>query len=309
VTRAARATSRSRRSASERRAPPWETLGYDLDGKVTTASNVSDHCKPNSNGSAKDTFIDGKEGRDNSFGQNLIPIIKSAAGSMDLEASLDKAISDGTFTIIVHLPDLGNGTNYDPLKAYLVGGKDGMPMGAPTIWKMVPELLTGTTPESSKVSFANSYLNDNTWVSGDKGTVNLSLAIAGFSINLAINAALITMKLDPMHNTATGGVIAGVLKTEDFITELKKVVVAFSKDLCMGQAVESILNQIRQASDINADGSNDPTKTCDGISIGLGFEGKQTMLGGVGDPAMPQPDPCLATSSSSASSSATGGGG
>lgn len=283
----------------------WQDLGYDLDGKVTTASNLTDHCTPNSNGSAKDVFPDGKEGRDNSFGKKLLPIVKSAAGSTDLEGSLNKAISDGSFTIIVDLPDLGAEANYDPMKAYLLGGKNGTPMGAPTTWELVPELLTGTTPDSSKVKFTNSYLTDNTWVSGDKGVVNLSLAIAGFTINLQINSALISMKLDDAHAKASGGVIAGVLKTEDFITELKKVVGAFSQDLCMGQAVESILNQIRQASDIMADGTNGAGKTCDGISIGLGFEGAATTLGAVGMPAEPQPDPCLATSSSG-SSMATG---
>lgn len=277
----------------------WQELGYDLDNKVTTASNVADHCTPNSNGSAKTVFPDGKDGRDNSFGKNLIPIIKSAAGSTDLEGSLNGAIAEGSFTIIVDLPDLGPEKNYDPLKAYLLGGKNGTPMGTPTTWELVPELLTGTTPDSAKVKFATSYLTDNTWVSGEKGTVNLSLAIAGFSINLGINSALLSMKLDDAHNKATSGVIAGVLKTEDFITELKKVVGAFSQDLCMGQAVESILNQIRQASDIMADGSNGAGKTCDGISIGLGFEAASTTLGAVGAPAEPQPDPCLATSSSS----------
>jgi len=278
----------------------WEDFGYDLDNQVT-AADFSHHCKPNSNASPKDVFPDGKDGRDNSFGKKLLPIIKSAAGSTDIQGSLNKAITDGTFTIIVDLPDLGNATDYNPLQAFLLGGKE----GTPGTWKLIPELLTGMTPDTAKVKFPNSYLAGNTWVSGDKGTVDLSLNIAGFSIDLKIASAVITMDLGADHNSATNGTIAGVLQTEAFISELKKVVGAFSPDLCQGQAVESILNQIRQASDIMADGSQDATKTCDGISIGIGFDATNTTLGGLGAAAMPQGDPCMATASSSSASTTT----
>jgi hypothetical protein len=42
------------------------------------------------------------------------------------------------------------------------------------------------------------------------------------------------------------------------------------------------LRHIQQASDILTDGTQDPTKTCDGISIGLGFEMVDAARGGVG---------------------------
>jgi len=294
----------------------WEQYGYDLDGQVTSM-DFSHHCKPSSGASPKDVFPDGKDGRDNAFGKKLLPLVLSAAGSTDIQGSLNKAITDGSFTIIVDLPDLGSGDTYDPLSAFLLGGKEGTPMGGPTTWKLIPELLAdGMTASSAKVKFPNSYLTGNTWVSGDKGTVNLSLAIAGFSLNLNIASAVITMDLGGDHNTATNGTIAGVLDTEAFILELKKVVGAFDTSLCQGGAVDSILNQIRQASDIMSDGSQDPTKTCNGISIGIGFDAANTVLGGAGTPAMPAPDPCETTASSSgstgtgtsSSSSGTGGG-
>ena len=42
-----------------------------------------------------------------------------------------------------------------------------------------------------------------------------------------------------------------------------------------------------------ADGTNgDPTKTCNAISIGLGFNAKAVKLGAVAPPAQPKPDPC-----------------
>ncbi|MFO0616072.1 MAG: hypothetical protein U0414_25990 [Polyangiaceae bacterium] len=281
----------------------WQDLGYDLDNKVTTTTNLTDHCTPNSGGSAKDVFPDGKEGRDNAFGKKILPLVKSIAGSTNLEDSVAKAISDGSFTVMINLPTLGADKNYDPLKAFLLGGKNGTPMGAPTTWEIVPELLNGTTADSAKVHFDTSYLTDNTWVSGEKGTVSLSLSVAGFTIALDINAALLSMKLDDTHTKATSGVIAGVLNTEALISQIQKLASTFSKDFCdpKNATLLSILNQIRQNSDIMADGSNGPGKTCDGISIGLGFEAQAVTLGPVGMKADPPEDKCAMTTSSSAS--------
>ena len=40
-----------------------------------------------------------------------------------------------------------------------------------------------------------------------------------------------------------------------------------------------IIEQVKRASDIMVDGTQDPTKTCDGISVGLGFEAQAGALG------------------------------
>ena len=53
----------------------------------------------------------------------------------------------------------------------------------------------------------------------------------------------------------------------------------------------NILESIGQASDIMQDGTQDPTKTCDGISIGLGFTATIDQVGPT-VPAMTTPDPC-----------------
>lgn len=284
----------------------WEDYGYDLDGQVTT-TDYSKHCKPAGGASPADTFKDGKEGRDNAFGKSLLPIIKSAAMGTDLQAQVNKALDDGSFTVIVDMSKLGTGKDYNGIPSFLLAGKNKMG----DTWDLVPELLTGTTPDSSKVKFPESYVTNNTWVSGTKGDVQLSLSIAGYDIQLNIASAVITMDLDAGHTGATNGVIAGVLKTEDFISQLKKVVGAFDTSLCSGPTVDSILNRIRQASDIMADGTQNANATCDGISIGIGFDATKVQLGKVADPAMGQNDPCLASSSSSSgsSSASTGSGG
>ncbi len=76
--------------------------------------------------------------------------------------------------------------------------------------------------------------------------------------------------------------IGGVLNTEEFVAEIKKVGALLG--LCDSALFTNLVNQIRQASDIMADGTQDPTKECNGISMGLGFEMKAVQLGEVGPP-------------------------
>ena len=83
---------------------------------------------------------------------------------------------------------------------------------------------------------------------------------------------------------ATSGRIGGVLNTEEFVAEMKKVGALLND--CDSLLFAGLLTQARQSSDIMADGTQDPTKVCDGISMGLGFEMKEVQIGDVG-PAAP----------------------
>lgn len=268
----------------------WKEYGYDLDGQVT-GQDFTQHCKPNGSAAPNNVFPDGNDGIDNAFGRVLLPIIKTAAMTSvpDLEAELNSAIAEGSFNIMTNMTDLGDAADYSKINTLLLAGKNGVG----DTWQAAPEFLTNPADATSaKVKFPNSYLVGNTWVSGDKGTVDLSIAIAGFALALKIQSAVITMDLDAAHGSATNGVIAGVLNTEDLIEQLRAVLGAVDASFCEGTAVEGILNQIRQASDIMADGSQNPDQTCDGISIGIGFDSTVVTLDGVGEPAEPAPEPC-----------------
>ena len=242
---------------------------------------------PNSNASPKVEFPDGLGGIDNSWGKNLLPIFKSAAGSTDIQAAQNQEIANGKWTILVDMPALGPSASYDPVKSFAFLGE----MKNGTTWAMDPSSVAGSTPDTANAQFPTSYLVQNTWVSGGDGTIVVRVPLAGFDMRLTIHHAVIAMNLSTDHKLATNGTIAGVLDTEEFVTEVQRVVGAFQSSLCSGQAVQSILNQIRQASDILSDGTQDPTKTCNGISIGLGFEGQAASVGGLGPPVM-YPDPC-----------------
>ena len=59
----------------------------------------------------------------------------------------------------------------------------------------------------------------------------------------------------------------------------------------LGRA-DAILAQVDEAADILLDGSQDPGKACDGVSIGVGFEAARVLLGPVGEPVSASPS-CL----------------
>ncbi|NUQ77482.1 MAG: hypothetical protein HUU21_28425, partial [Polyangiaceae bacterium] len=271
----------------------WKKYGFNLDGKISTDKS-KDLCQPREGANPANIYLDGDGGIDNSFGRNILPVIRAAAP--DAESSVNDSILEGSFTLLLHIDKLGAGADYNPLEAKLYGGSD---LGAaPKFdgtdeWPVIAELLDNPDDiTSSKVKFASSYVVDNTWVSGSNAPINLSLNVSGFSLNLTISNAVLAMKLAPDHKSATEGTIAGVLETDVLTSELKKVVAAFDEAFCEDNStVDSILTQIEQASDIMKDGSQDPTAICNGISIGLGFDMKEVKLGPVAPPGMFE-DPC-----------------
>lgn len=301
----------------------WPDYGYDLDGQATDASSTN-HCKPYM-GAPPTVKQDGANGVDNSFGKNLVPLLKSF--TPDPDGKINDTLKAGSFTLLVKIDKLGTGANYVGLPASLYVGSN---LGhAPAndgsdAWPVVPELLQCADPmncmksdiPNSKVKFPSSFVNNNTWASGTSGTIDLQLSIAGYTIDLTIAKAVITMNLAGDRKSATGGIIAGVIPVEPLIQELAKVAGTISKgQLCPPSATfDSVANNIRQFADIGQDGGQDPSKTCDGISVGLGFEASEAQLGDVAKPAPPKPNPCMGaggagSSTASASSGAGGAGG
>ncbi len=287
----------------------WELYGYNLDGKVSDATST-DLCKPRAGAQPKSVKTDGKGGIDNAFGKLLMPIIGSLAS--DATATINENIAGGSFTILMKLDTLGDKANYVDIPASLFVGTQ---LGGPAKfdgsdqWPLVPELLNDPSDlNSSKVKFPSSYVANNTWVSGSKSDLDLQLSVAGFSLTLNIANAIITMDLAGDRKAATNGIIAGVIPVEPLIAQLKKIAGGFSPELCTGSTFESIAESIRQAADILEDGSQNPSKECNAISIGLGFEAKPAQLGKVGEPTPPAKDPCDPANMTTTTTTSTGSG-
>src|SRR5207244_6328724 len=116
-----------------------------------------------------------------------------------------------------------------------------------------------------QVDINDAYINNGTFVNGTAGaSIQLSLNISGQVLTLTINKAVITFDHNPA-DTAANGTIAGVIATDELLKGITSVAGNISKDLCSGSTLDSILNAIRNASDILKDGTNKPDQPCAGI--------------------------------------------
>lgn len=274
----------------------WKKYGYNLDGRITTVSGATSPdldrvCKRVQ--SARPTVHqDGDEGIDNSFGKEILTLLDSFTSTPS--KSLTDAIAKGDFTImlkVVGLNDEPEQTNTDLSGTLLVGGKFSEDDSKPPTFTTADDWPYVKDPQ---VPISGAYINKGVFVNGTGGAqVKLALSISGQSLNLTINKAIISFKHNPGAKSLEEGTIAGVINTQELIDGITAVAGRFSTDLCSGSTVEGIKDSIRQASDMMADGNQDPTKTCDGISVGIGFTAKQ-----VGKPTKiveqgePPPDPC-----------------
>jgi hypothetical protein len=290
----------------------WKKYGYNIDGLNTVKGadgKLPDNvCTPVKGGPK---IEDGENGIDNAFGKQILPVILTAAGA-DAPKKINEGIADGSFTImldVVGLSDDPKQTATGLTGQIFAGAKFSKTGAKPTFtpsdnWPVVPNLLVDpNNPASgSKIKFTDAYIVGGTFVNADPSAggsgskITLSLAISGVSLDVTVNQAIITFSHE--GTKAKNGVIAGVIDTEELISGLKKVAGRISDSLCSGSAFDSIADQIRQASDILADGTNRAGVPCTGISIGLGFEASEigipSTLGDLGSPGedkcAPKPD-------------------
>ena len=279
----------------------WQKYGYDLDGQATVDGNdeggtfdgndLANHCTPVGGEVNAGNVEDGPGGVDNSFGKNILSFLSSILEDPSELAS--QAIEEGSFTIALNMSTLGTGSEYDPIPTNLyagIGGEDGE-------WEYVNALLVGGDTENPVISFPFAYVVDNTWVSGEPQLITLNLSLSGIDLALDIENAVISVKLNGDRNGGTEGVISGVLDTESFVQELGEVASSVAGDtegLCPGdQLFESIVQNIRSASDLLKDGSNKAGVNCDGISIAIGFDMNTVVFGEVApDPEPGEPSNC-----------------
>jgi hypothetical protein len=261
----------------------WKKMGFNVDGKVSTA-NSTDLCIPSANADPATPYPDGDQGIDNSFGKNLLPLILGLYPTWVTD--INNGIGAGTFTALIKVECMPKTGDAPVLTSKLFGGTtlgskpkwDGTDQ-----WPVEPGLLADPKdPLSTTIVFEKSSITGDLWDSGTGVTFILAVPLATntgkTTIKLTLYNAHMTMKLSPDRKTATEGMIGGVLNTEELVAEIKKV----GNMLNACGLVDTLVTQVRQASDIMSDGTEDPKQTCDGITMGLAFEMTEAQLGNVG---------------------------
>ena len=271
----------------------WKQYGLDIDGKVTTKDSL-DVCTLAS-GASKSTQTDGLHGIDNSWGENILPIWLTTSGQ-DFASRINAAIEAGAQSMLVRVDHLGAGANYSPLPgAFYAAGRLTPPpaWNGLDVWPVTADSVTGGDVNRPTIAFAGGYMASRVWISGPPvPKLALSFPMGGIDSPIPLAHAQIAMTVSADGSSVADGIIAGVIPTEDYITSLKLIAGRISTSLCNGSAFESIAQQIRQASDVMADGTNGPGRACDAISFAWGFEGKRVKLGAVAPVPTPTPDPC-----------------
>lgn len=269
----------------------WKEFGFDIDGQAT-AADTSKHCLPAQGGSAGD-FVDGPMGRDNSFGRNVLPAVNALVPPLDKQAN--DAIATGQFTQIFAFEGLGSEADVPSLVTRVYGGA---PLGKAPAWKgsdcwpVLHETLTDPKDvASAKTTFATAKLVNNRWDSNGEQVFDLTLNVAGLALPITIHRARMSVQLAPTHQGGALGQIGGLVKTEEFVSRLR-IVAGFLGSTACDVFDSTLANQIRRASDLLEDGTQDPTKTCNAISVGIGFSLRQVGLGTVAPAATPVEDKC-----------------
>jgi hypothetical protein len=148
-----------------------------------------------------------------------------------------------------------------------------------------------TESNKPKAVFTAAKVTNGVFDSGVLATGALfSFAIQNQSIEVPIRELRIRMKLT--QTGATEGMIAGLFLTSELEAAIAKAATYMSPTFCSGSTIDGIRQAIRQASDILADGTQDPTKECNAISIGVAFEALPVLATEIAPVPMPLTDPC-----------------
>jgi hypothetical protein len=272
----------------------WKSLGFNIDGETWTAGDPK-HCKPNSGATPSMVFPNGNNGIDNSFGDNLLPTIIGV--DPNLVTDTNNGLTNGIFTVLLKMYCLPPSGDVDGMTTKLFGGTalgisaDGggtqmTPKWDGTDqWPVEPNLLSNPNdPESSTIVMPGTFVANDVYDTGKNQTFVLTLPLnlngMSSSLKLTMYAAEAQMTFSTGRTAATLGVLGGVLNTEEFVAEIAKV--ADLLGYCSNSIYPALITKIRQSSDIMADGTQDPTQVCNGISVGLGFQMKEVLRGPIG---------------------------
>jgi hypothetical protein len=282
-------------------ATAWEDYGFNIDGlHFVDVNQASFHCQLKPGGSPAAEILDGPNGLDNSFGKNVVPILQTFLATPSALAT--QGFQSGATGLVIQLADLGSGSDYTDLVAQVfdVRGSDaqGLGVGAPvaptaTQWMngTYDASVTDPTMYQSLARFPMSYLSQDTWVSGAKADIPLTLFLGTGALSLRVHQGSFQLTYAADHASGTGGILSGVLQATELDAAIKDFAGSVSTSFCQPGLIQVILNQITGTSDINVDGTQHPDEACDGISIGLGFTTNGASLG-VPAPAQTSSNPC-----------------
>lgn len=280
----------------------WRRIGYDLDGKCTTAeqskSNSSGVC--NKVTAAQEMALeDGDDCRDNAGGRLMAFSTQFLATGF--EKKIQNELDDARVSsLMLQLDDLGEGPDdpYVPGRLYTSVPRP-KEENSP-IWNGSDEFYADTGSVESgdllqpKYVFARGYLRGNVWVSGDLSDKPSKMPMMFYDRFLEVEpeAVVLTLELDEHHDKVKRSVLAAVMNVPRLTTVFLPV---FYESICSMQTATAMVYTVVAPNADLMSGSAPfvaPTKTCDAMSLGwmLRWEPFRRIVGVGTSP--PRPSAC-----------------
>lgn len=253
----------------------WMSYALDLDGRITNTTDAksgADTCKRVS-GAPINMLVDGDGGVDNNFGAWAMSVVRSLRSDFE---EVDDAVVAGGTTWVLALEDRGGDDDASvPGRLYLAR-HPGKPAYDPTDRFQVGE----------SISFPEGYTSGGVWVSGAPRTVDLPIEAFGALGRWHLEGAMIVLH-------AAEGRLVGLAKSTDLVSAMTPQLARLG--ICPGHATfDQVTFTLVQASDLatGAPSFQDASRTCDAISIALGFHVVPTGIPTPGYVPTAAPSPC-----------------
>lgn len=257
----------------------WQSLGFDVDDVCTTSSdsNTSIGTCQRVAGSDTNVLTDGIDCRDNNFGSEIVKLVSLA--NPNLETAANKTVyDDGGSTWAIALDDVDPATDdgYAPGRLFRLTS---MPSGTTPLWDgsdvrvVSSDSIAGGSLSTPIAAFPKGYITGNVWVSGPPTDTLVLLPAEGAALPFPLKAVVLSIPLSTDRMSASGATLAGALP----VSNIEDVVqpVAIAGGICPGSTLyESVLTRLALMPDvvIGAPNLQSILETCDGISVGIGFD-------------------------------------
>lgn len=260
----------------------WMEWGYDLDGVCTdeAASNQSIGTCRRVDGSTVKGLVDGDRCRDNNFGSQVMALV--ATYNNKVESKTNTSLQGGSGSLALVLSDVDNGADdgFAPGALYRLAA---LKAGVTPAWdgtdvrQVTDDSVTNLDLSQPLVRFAKGYVAGNVWVSGEPSSFSLAFGVGGTPLVLPLESGSITIPLDDTHTfSPKPALIVGAISAANITDAMKPV--AEAAGLCpTGPSqvfYDGLISTLQTFPDVvmGAPNLQDTTKTCDGISMGLGFD-------------------------------------
>ncbi len=256
----------------------WREWGYDIDHVCTSDKESRDNVGTclRVSGASTDVLVDGDFCRDNNWGSQIVPIV--ILSNPGVEDTLNAGLLKGSGTLLFRIDDVDDGADdpYAPASLYRASPTDGdwVPKFDGTDQRAIAlDSVTGGDIAKPKIVFNLGFIKNGVWASGEPQRNDLQLPLGSFSTELILEGSVITFKLSADHTTATDGIISGGLPIAGFESLIRPI--AENGGVCPGTTLyTTLLKTVQNFPDLVIGATNLQATgvTCDGISVGLGFD-------------------------------------